>query len=53
MGYVDNMAQQNIADMRAYADRYIVGKPHITGVLISPEGRRQINLTAAELKGGR
>lgn len=53
MGYVDNMAQQNIADMRAYADRYIVGKPRVTGVLISPEGRRQINLTAAELKGGR
>ncbi|HEV2641340.1 MAG TPA: pitrilysin family protein, partial [Candidatus Elarobacter sp.] len=53
MGYVDNMAQQGIADMRAYADRYIVGKPCITGVLISPEGRRQINLTVAELKGGR
>jgi zinc protease len=53
MGYVDNMAQQTVADLRAYADRYIVGKPHITGVLISPEGRRQINLTADELKGAR
>jgi zinc protease len=51
MGYVDNMAHQTTADLRAYADRYIVDKPRITGVLISPEGRRQIKLTADELKG--
>jgi zinc protease len=51
MGYVDNMAHQTTRDLRAYADRYIVGKPHITGVLISPEGRKQISLTVAELKG--
>ncbi|MGI8546499.1 MAG: M16 family metallopeptidase [Gemmatimonadaceae bacterium] len=51
MGYVDNMAQQNIGDMRAYADKYIVGKPHITGVLISPEARQQIKLTQADLLG--
>ncbi len=50
MGYVDNMAQQKIGDLRAYADKYIVGKPHITGVLISPEGRQQIGLTVDELK---
>ena len=50
MGYVDNMARQTTADLRAYADRYIIGKPHITGVLISPEGRQQIHLTADELK---
>jgi len=30
MGYVDYMAQQTIGDLRAYARRYIVGKPHIT-----------------------
>ena len=53
MGYVDNMAQQGIGDLRAYADKYIVGKPHITGVLISPQGRRSINLTEADLKGGK
>lgn len=51
MGYVDNMASQTTADLRAYADKYIVGKPHITGVLISPEGRRRIGLTAEQLKG--
>jgi zinc protease len=52
MGYVDNMARQTTADLRAYADKYIVGKPRITGVLISPEGRQRIHLTADELKAG-
>jgi zinc protease len=51
MGYVDNMANQTTADLRAYANRYIIGKPHVTGVLISPEGQRQIHLTVDELKG--
>jgi zinc protease len=50
MGYVDNMARQSTADLRAYAGRYIVGKPHITGVVISPEGQRQIHLTVEEFK---
>ena len=50
MGYVDNMAHQTTADLRAYADKYIVGKPRITGVLISPEGRQHIQLTVDELK---
>lgn len=49
MGYVDNMASQSIADLRAYATRYILGKPRITGVLISPVAKRQISLTTQEL----
>ncbi|MBA3467412.1 MAG: insulinase family protein [Gemmatimonadaceae bacterium] len=52
MGYVDFMAQQSLADLRAYARRYIVGKNHIAGVLIAPEARRSLNLTASELTGG-
>ncbi|MEO7218925.1 MAG: pitrilysin family protein [Gemmatimonadaceae bacterium] len=52
MGYVDNMAHRTTQDLSAYADRYIVGKPHITGVLISPDGRKRINLTVDELKSG-
>jgi zinc protease len=51
MGYVDNMARRTTADLRNYADKYIVGKPRITGVLISPTARQQIHLTADELKG--
>jgi zinc protease len=49
MGYVDNMAVRSIDDLRNYARKYIVGRPHITGVLISPEARGSIKLTGAEL----
>jgi zinc protease len=49
MGYVDNMAKQTVTDLKAYANRYIVGKPRITGVLISPSARQQLSLTTQEL----
>ena len=52
MGYVDNMAQQTTADLRAYATKYIVGKPHITGVLLNPGARQQLSLTTQELARG-
>ena len=51
-GYVDTMAKQTPDDLRRYATRYIVGKPHVTGVLLSPETRRALNLTEAELAAG-
>ena len=37
--------------MRAYAKKYIVGKPHVIGVLISPDARRAIGLTDADVLG--
>jgi hypothetical protein len=49
MGYVDNMAQQTIDDLRAYARKYILGKPHITGVLIAPEARQALKLSPQDL----
>jgi len=49
MGYVDYMAQQTIGDVRAYARRYIVGKPHITGVLIAPDARQALKLAPDQL----
>ncbi|MGH7652678.1 MAG: M16 family metallopeptidase [Gemmatimonadaceae bacterium] len=49
MGYVDNMAQQSLEDLRAYARKYIVGKPHIAGVLIAPDARQSLNLSPGEL----
>lgn len=52
MGYVDNMAKQTTADLRAYATKYIVGRPHITGVLIDPASRKQLGLTTQELSVG-
>jgi zinc protease len=49
MGYVDNMARQTTAELRAYANKYIIGKPRVTGVLIDPSSRQQLGLTTAEL----
>jgi zinc protease len=49
MGYVDNMAQQSLEDVRTYARKYIVNKPHITGVLIAPDARQALNLTSGDL----
>ena len=51
MGYVDNMARQTPADLRRYAARFIIGKPSVTGVLISAEDRQRLKLTEAELVG--
>jgi zinc protease len=48
-GYVDTMARQTPDDLRSYASRYIVGKPRVTGVVLSPETRRALKLTEAEL----
>jgi zinc protease len=52
MGYVDYMAQQSLDDLRAYARRYILGKPHIAGVLIAPEARQSLKLVPENLLGG-
>ena len=52
MGYVDNMAQQRTTNLRTYARTYIIGKPHITGVLISPTDRAALKLSSDELVTG-
>ncbi len=52
MGYVDNMAKQTTNDLRAYANKYIIAKPRITGVLIDPASRQQLRLTTDELATG-
>jgi zinc protease len=49
MGYVDNMAQQSLDDLRAYARKYIVGKPHIAGVLIPSDERQSLKLVPGDL----
>lgn len=49
LGYVDAMAKQTPDDLRAYARKYIVGKPHVVGVLLSPESRRAAGVRSAEL----
>jgi zinc protease len=49
MGYVDNMAKQTVGDLRSYAGKYVVGKPRVTGVLISPADRKSIGLSETDL----
>ena len=51
-GYVDTMAKQSPDDLRRYAERYIVGRSRVTGVLLSPETRKALKLTESELTGG-
>lgn len=51
MGYVDYMAQQTLDDLRAYARRYILGKPYIAGVLIAPDARQSLRLVPDDLLG--
>ena len=35
-----------------YMNTYIVGKPRVTGVMISPAARRELGLTEEELRRG-
>ncbi len=49
--YIDEMAAQTPADLQDYARRYIIGKPHITGVMLPQGARRALGLTEAELAG--
>ncbi len=48
-GYVDTMAKQTPNDLQSYASKYIIGKPHVTGVLLSPSMRQALKLTPAQL----
>jgi zinc protease len=48
-GYVDTMSNQTPQDLQAYASKYIIGKPHVTGVLLSSQARRALDLTPAML----
>jgi len=50
-GYVDTMAKQRRSDLTAYANKYIVGRPRVVGVLLSPDNRRVLGLTSRTLLG--
>jgi len=47
--YIDEMARQTPADLQNYARSFIIGKPHITGVMMPRGATRALNLTEAEL----
>jgi zinc protease len=52
LGYVDNMQDVTEADIAAFARDYVIGKPHVSGVLIDPAAREAIGLTAEALLEG-
>jgi zinc protease len=47
--YLANMQKVTQADIAKYVRDYLIGKPFVTGVLISPEARKQIALTSEKL----
>lgn len=49
--YVDEMAKQTPAQLQAYARRYIIGKPRITGVMLPEGAKARLRLTEQELAG--
>lgn len=50
--YVPNMQRVTRQDIARYVETYMIGKPYVTGVLVSPETRAKLNLTAEALLTG-
>ena len=50
--YVPNMQKATRADLAAYARKYIIGKPHVTALLLSPADRAKLGVTPAQLMDG-
>ena len=49
MKYNDEMAKRTVANLNSYANKYIIGKPHIVGLMMTAEDRQRLKLTDAEL----
>ena len=47
--YVPNMQKVTRADMAAFVRKYIIGKPHVTGLLVSPQAQTQLKFTPEQL----
>ena len=49
LGYVDGMQAVTQDDIAGFARAWMIGKPNVSGVLIDPQSRAAINLTANDL----
>lgn len=49
LGYVDGMQAVTQDDIAGFARAWMIGKPNVSGVLIDPQSRAAINLTASDL----
>jgi zinc protease len=43
-GYLDNLRKISLADVRAFVGKYLVGKPHLDAILMSPEDAKTVGL---------
>ncbi len=50
-GYLPTLRKTSRADIQRYLRRYILGQPHVTVALMSPETASSLKLTEAELVG--
>jgi zinc protease len=50
--YVPNMQRVTKQDIARFVQTYMIGKPYVTGVLVSPETRARLNLTTEMLLAG-
>ncbi len=44
LNYVDNLNKVSRDDLAAYINKYVTGKPCVTGVLVSPAARKKLGL---------
>ena len=44
LNYVDNLKKVSRDDIKKYLNTYVIGKPYVMGVLVSPEMRKQTGL---------
>jgi zinc protease len=47
--YLDNLRAVSREDIVNYVNRYILNQPHVTGALMSREGKRQLNVVKGSL----
>lgn len=50
-GYLPTLRKTSRADIQRYLRKYVIGRPHVTVALMSPEAQASLNLTEAELIG--
>src|SRR5690554_7201490 len=49
LNYVENLNAVTREDIAAYVSRYIIDKPYVMGVLLSPEQKKELGLSDAAL----
>jgi zinc protease len=50
-GYQKNLNSTSRSDIDAYVNKYIIGKPHVGIAMLSPDAKKQVNLTDDDLIG--